>query len=121
MLSIMLMATSLLELKGSFLVFLITSFVLVAGQSFLYSFVMEFIINRLFKSSILVVLTSSALGFIAALGIILLYLIAYPDTQELSNLATGYGVIGFVSGFISGSILRRHYNQEFDHEKTAQF
>lgn len=83
------------ELDGVVIAFLLVLFFSTAGgglQSFIYSMLMEFIVNPYVKSNFLCVALSVVLGFLSGLP-----------------LAIGYGYFGAVVGLCVGTFLRMDY------------
>lgn len=85
----------LLQLMGVFAIF---AFLIVGILSFLYSIIMEFVINQYIHNSVIAISISMLLG--AAVG----------TTVEIDRAT--YSLVGAIVGLFMGYLLRKLYNKE---------
>jgi hypothetical protein len=84
---------SFIEYSKSFLVLLLFAYLTIGLQSILYSFIMEFVINKRINNSKIYYLSSAVAGFI--LGMSLMHIT--------------WGIIGLITSMILSVILRNNY------------
>lgn len=88
-----------LQILKSYLFFLAYAYLFIGIQSILYSFVMEFLVNRRIENGFLVVLSSIFLGVIS------------PSILhfDFGGGMSGIYVLGGLTGVIVGGMLRLHF------------
>ena len=109
---------ALLIAPAGILIFIFVGLAVVGIPSLLYSLLMEFYVHRRIKKDSMALVVSILLGFLSGAIPMAIFEIIRPSYDDpIKNtliMAISIGVIGAITGALTGYILRKHYKNNPD-------